>query len=289
MNAMAERILANAPSWVAIALVLLIGIQLSSIVLSFFASSPATSEINAGAANQQNNTAAKKVNPTTIVNAHLFGIADAKVEPKKEPTGPVVGKTNLNLKLKGTIAASMDGLARAIIADAANKEQVYAVEDTIANGVTLHAVEQERVILNQSGRLTALELPKEFKSTGTTSTPRAASPVRASTARTNTPSVRDTLTQNVSSLTDVIRPQPYFSGGQQKGYRIYPGRDRKQFADLGLRPGDLVTEINGTPMTDPRQGMEVFRSLGDASSVSVTIERNGQPQTLTLSTSQLNQ
>jgi hypothetical protein len=33
--------------------------------------------------------------------------------------------------------------------------------------------------------------------------------------------------------------------------------------------------------------MEVFRSLGDATQVSVTVERNGQPQVLTLDTSQL--
>ena len=41
-------------------------------------------------------------------------------------------------------------------------------------------------------------------------------------------------------------------------------------------------------MTDPRQGMQVFRSLGDASSVTVTVERNGQSETMTLSTDQLN-
>ena len=198
--------------------------------------------------------------------------------------------TSLNLKLKGTIAASEPRFALAIIADNANLEKVYAVDDTVASGTTLHAVEKDRVILSRSGRLEALKLPQEFsKSSRPAARTRNA---RVSTAGANrqaaSASVRDAITQNVSSLTDVIRPQPYFSGGQQKGYRVYPGKDRKQFSALGLRPGDLVTEINGTAMTDPRQGMEVFRSLGDATSVSVTVERNGQPQTLTLSTEQLN-
>lgn len=287
-----STMLAKAPAIVAALLAIVIGLQLTTIVFSFFGSSTAPIAAATNDPASSNRQAAKPVNAAAIVNAHLFGVADAKDEPEPEVQAEVVGVTNLNLKLKGTIAATEEGAARAIIADASNKETVYAIKDTISRGVTLHAVERERVILNQSGRLTALELPKEFKSGGATTRVANSNSVRASAP---TPpagassSIRETLTQNAASLTDVIRPQPYFSGGQQKGYRIYPGRDRKQFADLGLRPGDLVTAINGTPMTDPRQGMQVFRSLGDATSVTVTLERNGQPQTLTLSTSQINQ
>ena len=70
-------------------------------------------------------------------------------------------------------------------------------------------------------------------------------------------------------------------------HRVYPGRDRKQFAALGLRPGDLIKDIDGAALTDPTQAMEIFQNLGNAEEVSVTVERNGQPQTLILKTSQL--
>ena len=87
----------------------------------------------------------------------------------------------------------------------------------------------------------------------------------------------------------MIRPQPVFKDGQQQGYRVYPGRQRQQFAQLGLRPGDLVTQINGMALNDPARGMEIFRGLADATSVSVTVERNGQMEVLTLDTSTLQQ
>lgn len=74
--------------------------------------------------------------------------------------------------------------------------------------------------------------------------------------------------------------------GQLKGYRVYPGRDRRTFAALGLRPGDLVTDINGQPLDDLQSGMEIFRNLGDATQVTVTIERNGSAMVLTLDASQ---
>jgi general secretion pathway protein C len=73
----------------------------------------------------------------------------------------------------------------------------------------------------------------------------------------------------------------------QRGYRVYPGRNRQQFAKLGLQPGDLVLSINGTPLDDPQRGMEIFNTMGASDRVTVTVERNGQPQELSLNTAQM--
>jgi general secretion pathway protein C len=99
--------------------------------------------------------------------------------------------------------------------------------------------------------------------------------------------IREVIDRNPTRITDVIRPQPVFKDGQQQGYRVYPGRERQQFAKLGLRPGDLITQINGMSLEDPARGMEIFRGLSDATQVSVTVERGGQTEILTLDTSQL--
>jgi general secretion pathway protein C len=84
-----------------------------------------------------------------------------------------------------------------------------------------------------------------------------------------------------------VRPQPVFANGVQRGYRVYPGRNRQQFAKLGLQPGDLVLSINGTPLDDPQRGMEIFNTIGTSDRVSVTVERNGQSQELMLNTAQI--
>ena len=103
----------------------------------------------------------------------------------------------------------------------------------------------------------------------------------------NTQSIQQVVAQNVSRLADVIRPTPYFVNGQQQGYRVYPGRNREQFAALGLRPGDLIKDIDGQALSDPSQAMQIFQSLDSADQVSVTVERNGEQQVIVLSTSQL--
>jgi len=88
-------------------------------------------------------------------------------------------------------------------------------------------------------------------------------------------------------LTEIIRPQPVFAGGQQRGYRVYPGRNRQQFAKLGLQAGDLITAVNGAPLDDPNRGMDMLKNLSAGDRVTITVERNGQPQQLNVDASKI--
>jgi len=228
----------------------------------------------------------------TIAAAHLFGeVPDDAPIPDREPdvNPEELAETRLSLTLKGTMAGSDNRLTIAIIADSRNEEQIYTIGDAVTSGTTLHAVYTDQVVLDRSGNLEALKLPKDL--------PISSAPVRRQATSVNrsaasnaasAQSIQNVVTQNATKLADVIRPTPYFVGGQQQGYRVYPGRDRRQFAALGLRPGDLIKDIDGAALTDPQQAMQIFQNLGTAEQVSVTVERNGQPQVLVLSTSQLN-
>ena len=99
--------------------------------------------------------------------------------------------------------------------------------------------------------------------------------------------MRNVVAQNMTQLSEVIRVTPYIVDGRPAGFRVYPGRDRRKFAALGLRPQDLIKDINGQALTDPTQAMQIFESLGNETSVTVTIERDGQDQQLTLNMNQL--
>ena len=288
----AERTLAAInrvlPRWVALALVVAIAWQLAQIIWMLMAGSDSGDQVIAPPVQitRSSPQSGSSVDVQTIANAHLFGEADAEpvvVEPQEDHEN--LAETRLNLSLKGTIAASEPEDAIAIIADATNEEKIYSIRDTVAPGATLHAVYADRVVINRGGVLEVLRLPKEF--------PQGSAPVRRTattvnrTAAANTQSIQSVVTQNAAKLADVIRPTPYYVSGQMQGYRVYPGRDRRQFQALGLRPGDLIKDIDGAALTNPQQAAQIFQGLGDKEQVSVTVERNGQPQVLTLQTSQL--
>jgi general secretion pathway protein C len=276
----------TAPKWVALILVVVIAWLLARIVWMLIPGPSAGDAVDAMPAGMTGTLApSTQANVQAIADAHIFGAARADAAPPPVADHDDVAETRLNLSLKGTIAANDEQLSIAIIADTGNQEKVYAIRDTVVPGTTLHAVYADRVILNRGGALEALKLPKEFPQ-GTQSVRRIAPPPVSRAADAN-PSIQEVVSENVTKLADVIRPTPYFVAGQQQGYRVYPGRDRKQFAALGLRPGDLIKDIDGAALTDPQQAMEIFQNLGSADQVSVTVERNGQPEVLVLSTSQL--
>ncbi len=282
----AERL----PRWVAAVLAAAIAWQLARIVWMLVPASPLGDPVEPPPAVSQGDSRARAARDgadvQAIASAHLFGEANAaEAPPPPEQPHENLAETQLNLSLKGTIAANDPAKARAIIVAAGRDGKVYAINDTVMQGTTLHAVYPDRVVLNRNGALEALKLPREFG--GSPSTRPLPRPEPMTEAPDPTPSIQDVLTQNVTKLADVIRPTPYFVGGQQQGFRVYPGRNRKQFAALGLRPGDLIKDVNGASLTDPQQAMQIFQSLGDADQVTVTVERNGRQEVLTLSTSQL--
>jgi general secretion pathway protein C len=233
------------PRWVTLLLVIAIAWQLARIIWMLMPGSSA-GDLIVATPSQVSAVAAPglRANVQAIANAHIFGAASTDGAVTEAP--PVIdedlAETRQNLSLKGTIAASQPGEGLAIIADSRNEEKLYGIRDTVVPGTTLHAVYPDRVVLNEGGSLRALKLPKEF--------PNSPVPVRRSTTSVNrasssNQSIQTVVSRNVAKLADVVRPTPYMVAGQMQGYRVYPGRDRKQFAALGLRPGDLIKDING--------------------------------------------
>jgi general secretion pathway protein C len=276
------------PRWVALLLVIGIAWQVARLIWLLMPGSSVSDTIIAPPQqiSRAAPSAAESIDVQAIANTHLFGEADAEdvvIQPQESHED--LAETRLSLSLKGTLAADDPANGIAIIADNSNEEKIYVVRDTVAPGATLHAVYADRVVLNRGGTLEILRLPKDFPQ-GVAPPRRNTSTVSRTTAS-NPQSIQNVVTQNVSKLADVIRPTPYYVSGQMQGYRVYPGRDRKQFQALGLRPGDLIKDIDGAALTNPQQATQIFQGLGDKNEVSVTVERNGQPEVLVLRTSQL--
>jgi general secretion pathway protein C len=222
------------------------------------------------------------VDLSAIVGAHLFGIAGAAESGSTDPNS--VAATQMNLVLVGTIAQTDPERGYAIIGDSAATAKVYAVGKTITGGTRLHSVYPDRVILDRGGQLEALLLPRKFTGGGVAP---VAGPAPQQGGQMLGDRLRDLASQNPGAITEIIRPQPVFANGQQRGYRVYPGRNREQFTKLGLMPGDLVTGINGTPLDDPARGMEILQSMNSSTDVNVTVERNGQSTQININNAQV--
>jgi general secretion pathway protein C len=282
-----EQLVAKAsqhlPPWVALTLVVLIAYYLARITWLLYPIGDQSlwtpPHVTGNRTAQGSATTASAYD--SITAAHLFGTASQNDAPAVVETEDAP-ETRLNLKLRAAVAATDSDSAHAIIADGSGNEKVYFVGSSIPGGASLHRVHADRIILNRGGVLETLRLPREFDGKGA-----APAATRRTASARETASAQEMINANAASFVEIIRPQPFMPNGKMKGYRVFPGRNRQQFIALGLRPGDLVTAINGVTLDDPSRGMEIFRTLGDATQVDVTVERAGQRQDLSLSIADL--
>ena len=214
-----------------------------------------------------------------ITNAHLFGAAP--VAPRSDASAP---QTSMPLMLTGIIADNDPQNGLAILGQSAQTAKVHVVGDTVPGGARLHSVYSDRVIIDRNGQLESLILPRQI--TGAVPAPSAASlPTQSPVVE----RMRRALTEQPGLIADLLRPQAVMDGDRVKGFRVYPGRNRLAFARLGLRPGDEVIAINGTPLDDQDRGQAILSTLGTSPEARVTVIRNNQQQDLTLNIAQVAQ
>lgn len=216
-----------------------------------------------------------------IVNARLFGVYQAPVNPSAAALSSAPD-TRLNLTLLGILAGVGASDSRALIGQQSGEEMPYSIGQDIVAGVSLQAIFPDRVILSRNGALETLRLDKDSPSAS------AAQPVMQADSGSEggapLAQIREQILQDPSKAGEFIRVQPAAAaGGGTKGYRIYPGKDRALFTSSGLRPGDLVTAVNGIQLDDGQKALQTLNDLKAAGSVTLTLERGGQTQTVNLS------
>jgi general secretion pathway protein C len=266
----AAPILASAaPAIVSFILVLVIAAQLAALLWRALGSSsdePAAQQAVVP-------VEAPAVDLAAIVNAHLFGVASDSGDPADAPA------TTANLTLAGTLAGQQPEQGWAIIGASGQSARVYVTGASLPGGSKLFAVYPDRVILDRNGARESLLLPRLSVAGSGGPMPRVAGLSQAPAPDgTLADSVRQLLVQRPSAGAELLRPQPVFAGGSLRGYRVYPGRNRAQFSNLGLQPGDLVMAVNGAALDDPNRGLEILRGVGQGSAVTLTVERGGQQQ-----------
>jgi len=278
-----SRLQGDGPRLVSWFLAVLIAVELARIAVSLLGAGPVKSP-QAAVSNLPPPAQHAGLDIQSVVSAHLFGIATVDSSTQDPANAP---ESTANLVLTGTIATQNPKRGVAIISDG-GPSKVYSVGDNIG-GASLHSVYLDHVILDRGGALENLQLPR-LLGPGMRGPPvarrRPGADPRTQAAVDN---IRRLVQQDPGLLDQVMRTVPSFDSAANKlrGFRAYPGRNRAIFSKLGLKPGDLVTAINGTALDDPQRSQEVFNTIQTSDHVTVTVERGGQKQDISLNIAQV--
>jgi general secretion pathway protein C len=272
-----SRLQGNGPRLVSYALGALIAVESAGVAISLLSRTPVSPPQTIAPPTPNAHKAGTDVQ--SVISAHLFGVAVA--DPNQDPSNAPA--STANLVLAGTIATQNPKHGVAIVSDG-GPSKVYSVGDNIG-GASLHSVYLDRVILDRGGSLETLLLPRVLPNSHAAPRAPGASP-RTVAAVDN---IRRMVQQDPGILDQVMRTVPSYdnAAGKLRGFRAYPGQNRAIFGKLGLKPGDLVTAINGTQLDDPQRSQEVFNTIQTSDHVSVTVERAGQKQEISLNIAQV--
>ena len=217
-------------------------------------------------------------------------------KPAPKPVAKPAPLTPLKLKLWG-VALHDSSDSYCIIEDLKKRKQgLYRIGDKVPGDATVNVIEWDRVVLSRGGKDEILELAtrkggaagKKKGRRGGRAKKEPPQPVRSASieeVEENEFVIEraevDKALENMSKLFTQIRAVPHFEAGKSTGFRLFAIRRGSLFDKIGLKNGDVIRSINGSPMTDPARAMTMLEDLREETDLTVELTRNRQPQTLT--------
>jgi S1-C subfamily serine protease len=95
--------------------------------------------------------------------------------------------------------------------------------------------------------------------------------------------VNFTVDEGLGYFLQRVSVEPEIVGGKFQGFRIVELRPADFWQGVDLKPGDVVTQVNGLPIERDIDAYEAFQSLRAASAIRVSLLRGGEKRELVYS------
>ncbi len=208
---------------------------------------------------------------SVLLRAHLFG--------RSATTSLVaIPVSHLALTLSGLVLGARP---LALIGQAGQGVRPYLVGAKVSPGVVLAAVTPDRAILRQNGRLESLLLYPPTGGGMVNQGPPVPSPVvgQAPPATGVGPNSAITIPLTAATMGRLSRVsttqlQASLTPAPEGGVLVKSAPSRG-FAVLGLKPGDIIEEINGRPVNSLGSAISAYMAGAKAGDVTVDVARHG--------------
>lgn len=237
-----------------------------------------------------------------ILERNIFNSA-ARVEDfqpvaPSQPTQTAAPTRATNWTLVGTISGGKIPLA---ILKSGAEVETYHLAQELPDGARLTLIARNRVELTYpDGRVVQAELDPDNpaatprQSSGAAARSRAGSTEAAQTrAAAALPEVEEVgenrwlipeqtaedARSNIGSLLGQAQAVPYLEGNKTTGFQIRMIQPNSLIAQLGLRQGDILREVNGLALDSPEKALQIFGQLRQAKQISIGLERRGKAMT----------
>ncbi len=221
-----------------------------------------------------------------VINRNIFNVEVEEPvvvveEQKAEPEVDLdqLEHTQLKISLWGTVTGS-DPVYAVIEDKKERKQSLYGIGDTIQEA-QIKKIMRRSVVLNYKGKDQILEMMEKEEKGGPA---RRSASSKKNTRRPPKPDLpskppgMEELAGNdqLSSLMKQVKIRPHFSQGEPDGLMVYGIRPQSVFRQIGMRNGDIITDINGTQITTADDALQMYEEIQDADSATISVLRRGK-------------
>ncbi len=216
-----------------------------------------------------------------IGRAYLFGKPQVEKSPVVETEN--APETKLNYKLRGIYYSDVDRLSSAIVETKINDSKHYRLDDELADNITLAAIERDHILINRYGKIERLNLEKSVAGAVGKGINTISSNPNSLASSALLRSYRKRYVSNPMALANRFQAIPVTENGKNIGFKLKALRGESLLKKLKFQDGDVFLKVNGIGLDKPFQALDALKSLTTASSVSITVRRNGNEETINFS------
>lgn len=185
-------------------------------------------------------------------------------------------------RLLGTVVADPPEYSSALIIDGGGKDARatgYVLGEEVSGEGRIVSIEQNRVCLDGGSCLCIGQEGKPVADAGAAGEDGGVEKLSDNKYRVSQSFLNDALS-NVEALATKVRAVPHKTDGEIDGFRLSAIRKGSLFEKLGIKNGDIIHNVNGSPLTSAESALSSYTSLKNEKSFTFEITRRNQRQTL---------
>lgn len=197
--------------------------------------------------------------------------------------GEGVVKSELHCKLLGTIVARPETLSSALIVDNDTKElpKAYSIGHKLYDR-TVISIAKDRVGLQKGdGTVEYLTMGDGVITTASDDGAAAGDEGVSQTGENKYAVSKDLFDKNINDLESLSKMGRALlhrgPDGDYDGYRLSAIRKGSLPDQLGIKNGDIIQSVNGTPLNSMQGAMEAYNTMKSQNSFCFTVSRRGTP------------
>jgi len=200
-------------------------------------------------------------------SVQLFG----RTAPRSPAAVASVAPSNLNMTLTGVAARATGGCALVIVQG--QPEAAFCSGEEVSPGVRLDTVERDRIVIVRNGVREAVFM-KDAEGAAAVPPPPIVQSVGTDRQLVDRRQLQQQLGRPEFLNQALIVPNP------DGGFLVRQVQAGSLYEKLGLRPGDVIRNVNGQPLTNMDDVMRLYQQFGTAQRVLVDVQRQGRNETL---------